>query len=457
MKVVIIGGSDAGVSAALRARELVPSAQVTMILADRYPNFSICGLPFLLSGEVHDWTALAHRTLPEIEAAGIDVWTSYSAKHIDVARQRLTLLRDGRHAEMDYDRLVIATGARPVLPPIRGIDLSGVHVLHTMDECFGLDERLKVAKVVTIVGGGYIGVEMADALTHRGIEVMLVERLPNILSTVDPEIGTAVQQVLEQHGVRVRTAVTVEAIEEQNAGLLVKGASLSQTADAVLVVVGVRPNSELGATAGAALGTGGALRVNQRMETTLPNVYAAGDCGETWHRFLARNVYMPLGTTAHKQGRVAGANAVGGDMVFQGVVGTQAVKIFDRVAAGTGLTADRARQEGHAVSVVDVTLPDHKAYYPGAKELRVRIIGDRETGVLLGGQLLGSWGSEVAKRIDTLAAAVFHRMKVAELLDLDLSYTPPVSSPWDPLQMAAQRWTSTWEAERSSPLEIVPS
>ncbi len=177
------------------------------------------------------------------------------------------------------------------------------------------------------------------------------------------------------------------------------------------------------------------------MATSLSDIYAAGDCVETRHRLLKRNVYLPLGTTAHKQGRIAGENAVGGAATFQGVVGTQAVKILSRVVAGTGLTAARAKDAGFAVRVVQSVWPDHKAYYPGSSEMRVRVVGDAATGQLLGAQILGAWGSEIAKRVDVFATALHHGMRVDELVDLDLSYTPPLSGPWDPIQMAAQAWT----------------
>jgi NADPH-dependent 2,4-dienoyl-CoA reductase/sulfur reductase-like enzyme len=218
----------------------------------------------------------------------------------------------------------------------------------------------------------------------------------------------------------------------------------------VLVAVGVQPNSELGAAAGIQTGIKNALRVSRRMETNLEDIYAAGDCVETWHRILGRPAYLPLGTTAHKQGRVAAENAIGGDREYAGTLGTQVVKIFDLVAARTGLRDREAFAAGFDSFTTETTSWDHKAYYPGAQQLRIRLTGDRGSDRLLGAQLLGHTRSEVSKRVDIYASALFHGMTVEEINDLDLSYTPPLSSPWDPVQMAAQSWKNALQSNRSS-------
>ena len=209
----------------------------------------------------------------------------------------------------------------------------------------------------------------------------------------------------------------------------------------MLVATGVRPSSELADSAGIRTGRQNAIRVNEKMETDVPDIFAAGDCAETWHRVLNAFTYLPLGTTSHKQGRVAGENAANGDRTFKGSVGTQVVKVFELAIARTGLLASEAAAAGFDPFTIETDANDHKAYYPGAHQLRMRITGDRRTGRLLGAQLLGYWKSEVAKRIDTFATALFHEMKVEDLNDLDLSYTPPLGSPWDPIQIGAQVWS----------------
>ena len=332
--------------------------------------------------------------------------------------------------------------AVPARPPIDGLDrygpADGVHVLHTMGDTFALIESIQQrgAQTAVIVGAGYIGLEMADALTARGLHVTVLEQLDQVMPTIDAELA----EHLREHGVTVHHGTTVRAITTHGAGLRVDADGGTHRGDVVLVVTGVRPDSALAAAAGIAVDTRGAITVDRQMHTNLPDVYAAGDCVHTYHRLLDRHVYLPLGTTAHKQGRVAGANAVGGAATFAGSLGTQAVKVFDLVAAGTGLRDDTARHAGYHPVTVEVTADDHKRYYPGATPIRIRITGDRRTGRLLGAQLLGQHGAEIAKRIDTYATAISYSAAVADLIDLDLSYTPPLGSPWDAVQIAATTW-----------------
>ena len=318
MHVVIVGGNDAGIAAGLRAHELDPTCEITLVLADDYPNYSICGLPFFLSGETPDWHSLAHRT----EFPGIRLMPNHRAESIDAIRKSVTVRNgSGTQFELRYDKLLIGTGARPVQPVIEGFHLPGVFPLYTMDDSFAVRRFLeeRQPKSAVIVGAGYIGLEMADALAHRGIHVTLASRTESILATVDTVFGKLVEAELQRHGVDVWNQVEVTSIQTVADQLAVSGThGFSKTADFVLVAVGVQPNSELGANAGVTVGARGALRVTRRMETNLPDVYAAGDCVETWHRVMNRYAYLPLGTSAHKQGRIAGENAVGGDREFEG-------------------------------------------------------------------------------------------------------------------------------------------
>jgi NADPH-dependent 2,4-dienoyl-CoA reductase/sulfur reductase-like enzyme len=446
MRLLVIGGSDAGIAAALRARELDPTIEASLVVANAFPNFSICGLPYYLSGDVGDWRDLAHRTTSDLEQAGIELLLDHTARTIDPAGKQVTVTseRSGER-QLGYDRLVIGTGAVPVRPPIDGLDLPGVHVLHAMGDTFALHQALAAgAGSAVIVGGGYIGLEMAEAFTSRGLAVTLVEQAPAVMPTVDIELGRLLGEELGRHNVAVVNDVTVKAIHHDVGGLTVVGEpDFAATADLVLVVVGVRPDTDLAVAAGVQTGVRGALRVDRHMRTNLPDVLAAGDCVETWHRLLDRPAYLPLGTTAHKQGRVAGETAVGGDREFAGSLGTQVVKVFELAVARTGLRDPDAREAGFDPLTVGSVQFDHKAYYPGAHQLQLRITGDRHTGRLLGTQLVGDHRAEVAKRIDIPANGLFHHMTVDGLSDLDLSYTPPFGSPWDAIQLAAQAWTQT--------------
>ena len=399
-----------------------------------------------LRGEVPDWHLLAHRTAEEITGVGVRLLPEHTAQTIDPLNHVVTVVeRDGQAEQLRYDRLVIATGAVPVRPPIRGLDLAGVYVLRTMEDSFAVHAYLKAQtpRTAVIIGGGYIGLEMADALTHRGLSVSVVEHGASVLKNFDISFGHQVGAELRRHGVRVTNHVGIEEIVQEGEQLRVRGSEgFSTTTDLVLIGVGVQPVTDLAQSAGVSLGMGNAIRVSRAMETDVPDIYAAGDCVETWHRLLELPAYLPLGTTAHKQGRVAGENAVGGHQEFAGTLGTQVVKVFDMVVARTGLRDEEARSAGFDPLTVKSTTWDHKVYYPGAHEMRLRLTGDQRSGRLLGAQIVGNYHDEVAKRVDIFATALFHGMRIDDLNALDLCYTPPVSSPWDPVQMSAQTWVA---------------
>ena len=458
MHLAVIGGSDAGISAALRARELDPTADVTVVVADAYPNFSICGIPYYVSGEVAHWRNLAHRTIADLEATGMALRLDTVARQIDVPARKLQVTGPGGQDELiSYDKLVIGTGAVPMRPPITGLTEpgalgpdDGVHVLHTMGDTFGVMKTIEEASPASaiIIGAGYVGLELADALTARGLAITQIEQLPEVLATVDPELGLLVHTELAAQGIDVLTSTAARRISREQPGGpgrlrveadMASGESVERTADIVLIVTGVRPDSWLAAAAGARLGVRGAIEVDTGMQTGLPDVLAAGDCVITHHRLLGAT-YLPLGTTAHKQGRIAGENALGASRHFAGSLGTQVVKIFDQAAARTGLRHDEALAAGFDPITVQSEADDHKAYYPGSHRISMRVTGDRGTGRLLGMQLFGHKHAEIAKRIDIAATAIYNGMTVEEVSDLDLSYTPPLGSPWEAVQMGAQAW-----------------
>ncbi len=311
MRLLIVDGSDAGISAALRARELDRGTEVTVLLADDFPNYSICGLPFFLSGETPDWHSLAHRT----EFEGIEIRRRHRATHIDVLSKAVTAsVKGAGPLTLPYDKLVICTGAGPVEPVIEGWKSPGVFLLHTMNDSFAMHRFLETAKPkrAVIVGAGYIGLEMADALTHRGIEVTVASHTPSVLATVDAEFGKTIAAELQCHGVKVFTNVEVHKVSQVSDQLHVSGSDdFEQDCEMVLIAVGVKPNAALGAEAGLETGAKGALRANRRMETKLPGIYAAGDCAETFHRILNRHTYLPSRHDSAQAGACGGGDRAG--------------------------------------------------------------------------------------------------------------------------------------------------
>ncbi|MFH2069279.1 MAG: FAD-dependent oxidoreductase [Candidatus Omnitrophota bacterium] len=440
--IIIIGGSDAGISAALRAKEINPEITPTMIVADIFPNFSICGLPYYISREVTHWENLAHRTKQDIENEGINLLLEHTAQSINTETKQVTVLdKSGVAKILDYDKFIIGTGAVSLKPDIAGLDNPGVFFLRWIPEGVAIDEFLKNRnpKTAVIIGAGYIGMEMSEALTKRGVKITVVEYAESVLPSFDADLGKQIRDLLTRNGLTVHNKISINSINKISDRLLVKGTdNFEISTDMVLVAAGSAPNAALGQSAGINTGIKGALKVNLKMETNIPDIYAAGDCAETWHNILQKYTYLPLGTVAHKQGRVAGENAMGGDKEFTGTLGTQSVKIFDKVVARTGLNNQEVVNADFQPVGADFETWDHKAYYPPASKLYIRVTADKKTKRILGAQMIGAYGTEISKRIDILATALFYGATVKEFSNYDLSYTPPLSSPWDPVQMAVQ-------------------
>jgi len=441
-RVCIIGGSDAGVSAALRIKELVPSSEVHLLLKDAYPNYSICGIPFYLSQEVAQPHQLAHRSLEELQDQGIEVRLNHVVTKVYPKEKGLVVFNGEKGQTLAYDKLLIATGAQSVSPPVEGTALPGVFKLRWIDDMLNVAAYLEANAVreVVIVGAGYIGVEMAEALRLRGLSVNLVEAGSHPLQTFDPELGMKINEYLAAQGIKLYTDQVVKKIRQQDGYLAVETNQARISGQMVLVVTGARPMTDLAQQAGIAVGTKGAIQVDQRMQTNLDEIYAAGDCCETYHRLLQQYDYLPLGTTAHKQGRIAGENMVGGQRDFAGSLGTQVVKMFDQVAARTGLNDKETHQAGIPYFAVVHRAYDHKKYYPGASSVLIKLIARSDTQQLLGVQMWGAQKAALAKRLDVAATALYHSFTVDQLNELDLSYSPPLGTPWDALQMCAQHW-----------------
>lgn len=445
-KILIVGASDVGISAALRIRELDKNIRPLVIADNNFPNYSICGIPFYIGGEVKKAADLAHRKQSDIEAAGIDLMLNTKVTAIRPNYKMIEVITEnGEKLNLEYDKLVLGTGGEHIKPAIEGINLPEVFFMRWMDECLEFDNYLKTEKPneALVVGGGYVGLEMAEALVRRGLKVTLVEFLDNVLSTVDLSFRKEVEKNLQKKGIEIVTATAVKKIEKKDNRLLVKGNNgFKKEVDTVLVSVGTKPNTKIGKSAGLETGFKEAFKVNDKLETNIKDIYAGGDCVETLNYITEKYNYYALGTVAHKHGRIIGSNICGLETEFEGVIGTQSLKLFDLVVARTGLNEKEASENYFKPISAEITADDHKHYYPESVELKIKVTADKETKRILGAQIMGNRKAEISKRIDIFAAAIYNQLTIDEFSQLDLSYTPPLSSPWDPVQMAVQNLES---------------
>jgi NADPH-dependent 2,4-dienoyl-CoA reductase/sulfur reductase-like enzyme len=436
-RLVVIGGDAGGMGAATQARRLRADLDIVALEKGPWTSYSACGIPYVVGGEVGALDELIVRTPDRLRADHrIDVRVRHEAMAIDLDRREVEV-RDhghGRTVRVGFDRLVVATGARPRRPDVPGVDLPHVHGVQTLADGAALLERLGSGEVrrAVVIGGGYIGLEMAEAFLRRGVAVTVVDRSPEVMPSLDPAMGALVARAMRGHGVEVRSGTKVLAIDDSavttDAGEL--------PADVVVLGAGVVPNAALAEAAGLSLGADDAIGVDRRQRTSAEGVWAAGDCCESTHLVSGRKVHAALGTVANKQARVAGTNIGGGYATFPGVVGTAVSKICATEVARTGLTEDEARAEGFAVECATIEATTRAGYYPGAAPITVKLVAERRSGRLLGGQLVGEEGA--AKRIDVVATALHARMTVEEVTSLDLSYAPPFSPVWDPVLVAAR-------------------
>jgi NADPH-dependent 2,4-dienoyl-CoA reductase/sulfur reductase-like enzyme len=443
-RILVVGGNAAGMTAASRAKRLDPSLSVTILEAGPRIAYSICGLPYALSGLVKSIDDLVLFT-PEAlrNERGIEARLHQEAVEILPSRRAVAVENrlTGERETLPYDRLLLATGYRPLAPGIEGAELQGVFTASRLSDGESILAAIGAgARRATILGGGYVGLEVAEALVERGLDVTLVERSSQVLPSLDPDLAQLMEDELARRGVTVLkgrvsrriagTSGRVEAVE------LATG-SLRIPSDLVFVDVGVEPRVDLAKRAGIELGPSGAIRVSEHLETSVPAIYAAGNCAETLDLASERPRFVPLGTVAAKQGRVAGENLAGRRSRFAGALGTSIVSIFGLTAASTGLTEREARVSGFRTAAVTIESKFRAAYFDGGAPAQVRVVAERESGRILGGQIVGS--AEGAIRIDVLATAIASRMTVLEAAQLDLAYAPRVGALWNPILVAMNR------------------
>jgi len=446
MKVVIIGGVAAGPKVASRIIRLAPDAEVTIVEKGKLLSYAGCGLPYYISGVVKEQAELMSTPVGVVrdpvffhKVKNVRVLNQTEAISVDRAGKRAEVkdLNSGEESWLDYDKLVFATGAAPVVPPIPNIELENIFTLHGVHDAEGIKTILSETKArdVVVVGGGLIGVEATEALVESGCRVTVVEMLPQTLSMLDWEIAKLVEQHMESHGVKVLTSTKVQSFEGSGKVERVVTDQGSLTADMVILAIGVRPTTKLAQDAGLEIGTTGAIKVDPRMCTSDPDIYAAGDCVECVDLLTSNACFVPLGSTANKQGRVAANNICGLSDTFPGVLGSTVCKVFDYCVGRTGLTETAAHKLGYETVTALAPAPDKAHFMPGAKPLLLKLVADKKSRRLLGTQATGPGVAD--KRIDVAAMAITGGMTVDQLANADLCYAPPYAPAMDNIITAA--------------------
>lgn len=436
-KIIIVGGVAAGATAAAKVRRLSPDAQITMFEAGPDISFANCGLPYYIGGDIKSRSKLILQS-PESfnEQYQVDVHINTRVTEINREEKQVKTLdvRTGLVNYYDYDKLILAQGGRPVVPKIDGSNLDHVFTLWTLNDMDKIQNHIteKDPKEAVVIGGGFIGLEMVEALVKRGIKVHLMEMMPHVMAVMDAEMAGFIEQEMLSYGVNLHTGKNVVGITSKNVKLN-DGSVVN--ADMVLMSIGVRPTLQLAEKAELEIGESGGLLVNEYLQTSDENIYAAGDMCEVSHRISGKKVRIPLAGPANRQGRIAAENALGGNHKYKGAIGTSILRVFEAVAGITGLSLKQARALGIPADAVVVHKEHHTSYYPGAEEVSVMVVYNRETGEILGGQTAGYAGAD--RRLDVIATAISANFTIHDLADIDYAYSPPLGTANDAINMAA--------------------
>ncbi|MCX8204773.1 MAG: FAD-dependent oxidoreductase [Candidatus Nezhaarchaeota archaeon] len=437
-RIVVVGGGAAGLDAALSARRTNRGAEVTIVSAEPRPAYSRCALPFVIGGDIESFERIVIYKPEFYRMMKINLKLSTQVTEVDPSSKVVKAIGpSGKEETIPYDALILATGARAIVPPVKGHDKKGVYCLRTIDDASAILQAAMKARGAVIVGAGLVGLETAEGLVKRGVRVTVVEAMGQVLrSILDEDLAKIVQANLAAHGVRLALNTRVdEVLGDEGVKAVAAGGEVIE-ADLVVMAVGVRANVDLAVRAGCKLGATGGIKVDPRMMTSVPDIYAAGDCVESLHLVTKQPALCQLGTVAVKQGKVAGVNAAGGYATFPGVLGSTVSKIFDLEVGFTGLTAWQARQAGLEVVVGSASWRTRAEYYPGGRDIRVKLIFEKEAMKLIGAQVIG--GEGVAGRIDGLSLAIQAGMTAYDLSKADTCYTPPLADTWSPVTLAAE-------------------
>ena len=441
-KYVIIGGDAAGMSAASKIRRMQPDSMLVVFEKGPHISFAACGMPYWISGVIDDGSKLQVLT-PEIarDKRDIDVRIGHEVTKIDPATNSIIVqkISSGEEFVETYDTLLLATGARAVVPPIPGVTSEGVFTLRSLADGHRIKNYIAehTIKHITIVGGGHIGLEMAEAGRHLGIDVAMVVRGDQIAPSMDNDLLAGVTENIIEHGVDLQFKTTVNSIKEVNGGLKLRTSAGELATDMVIVSTGVIPNTELAVGAGIEVGKSGAILINEHMQTNMENIFAAGDCAEHKHLVLDESMWIPMASSANKGGRVAGENMAGANTRFPGILGTAVAKVFDYTIAQTGLTEKQAKTIENFGDYETTTIKggSRAHYYPGSTPVNIKLVVEKNTKRVLGAQMVGMEG--IAKRLDVLATAITAKMTTEDIGMLDLTYAPPFAPVYDPIHVAA--------------------
>ena len=438
-RIVIIGAHAAGVDAASAARKTDRTAEITLITEEKRCGYSRCGLPFVIGGQIQSFPNLIVFPPPYFQMMKLNLKTETKATNINTTNKTVeTTDKNGKAEAIPYDSLIISTGASSFMPPIKGKEKEGIYSLRTLEDGEKIDAAIKKgARTAVVMGAGLIGLETAIALKERGLKVTVVEMLPQILpQMLDPDMAKGAQEMLEEKEINIQIGKPVEEILGAEKATGVAAAGEKFDGDIIVSAFGVRANTQLAVNAGIALGDTKAIKTNARMETSVKDVYAVGDCAESTHIVTQKPALMQFGTVAVRHGKVAGINAAGGYALFTGVLGSSVSRLYDTDVGSTGLTegaAQRARIETVTGTITSKTKAD---YYPGALPIKVKLVVEKESQRIIGTQIIG--GEEVTQRINAISLAIQKQMTTRELSKADTAYAPPVCETWEPLVLAAE-------------------
>lgn len=442
MKIVIIGGVAAGAKAAAKSKRMLPDAEVHIFTQDTHVSYSSCGLPYYIAGDFADWQKLIVRTKEEFEKSGIEIHLQNRVTKILPMDKKILVkdLVENSCNFIEYDKLIIATGASPFIPNIKNNNLKNIYTVRTLEDGINIRKKMEISKNITIIGGGYIAVEMIEAFVKNGKNVTLIEHFPFIMSVFDEDISSLIQSYILENSDNLVKIINEDTVtefvgEEEVSGVLTANGCGFKT-DMVIISAGVRPNVNIAQEAGIELGITGAIKVNSRMRTNLQDIYACGDCVEKINMVSNAPVWLPQGSTANKEGRIAAINACGDVEDFEGILGSAVLRYRALNISMTGLTEKTAQKLGYDTVSVVITKRDKAGYMPEVQNVTLKLVADRRSHKVLGAQAIGCGDAD--KRVNTVSVGLLSGMRVEDLLDVDLTYAPPFSTSIDILISAAR-------------------